>query len=69
MGDDLVDLIAETLAAENVRLVGSHHGRWDEAAPAVAEAVRWHFQNLESDHPNPSSVATSSARTGGSDAG
>ena len=35
----LEELIADVLVAENVRLVGSAHGRWDEAAPAVVEAI------------------------------
>lgn len=54
--DDLRDLIAEVLAAENVRLVGSHLGHWEEAAPAIAKAVRWHYRNLDSEQANPSSA-------------
>lgn len=65
MSDDLVDLISEVLAAENVRLVGSNLGRWDEAAPAVAKAVRWHFRNLESEASNPSPAAPRGGPTDG----
>ena len=36
----LVEVIREALRAENVRLVGSEQGRWEEAAEAVADAVR-----------------------------